>query len=84
VSGEEETLEMLFAGVLPVAPVAPVRRTPTTCKNVNICHMQSTSRKCTYPAGCNENVCRNCKMCISHFEFEPFAPIAPVALEIWD
>jgi hypothetical protein len=43
------------------------------CKNRNLaCTTQSTTaRKCTYPAGCTENVCRRCKMCVSHFEFNP-------------
>jgi hypothetical protein len=71
----------------PVAPApVPVRRIPTTCKNVNICHMRSTSRKCTYPGGCTENVCRDCKMCVSHFQFAPIlgAHVAPVRIEIWD
>jgi hypothetical protein len=70
-----------------VAPAPPVRRRPTTCQNVNICHMRSTSRKCTYPGGCTENVCRECKMCVSHFQFAPIldAPrLAPERIEIWD
>jgi hypothetical protein len=69
-----------------VAP-APIRRIPTTCQNVNICNMRSTSRKCTYPGGCTENVCRDCKMCVSHFQFAPIidAPrLVPERLEIWD
>lgn len=63
------------------------RRTPTRCQNVNICNMRSTSRKCSYPGGCTENVCRECKMCVSHFQFAPIldAPrLAPARLEIWD
>ena len=67
------------------APVAPVRRRPTTCQNVNICNMRSTSRKCTYPGGCTENVCRDCKMCVSHFQFAPILGAHRLApLEIWD
>jgi len=83
--------------VVPVSPPSPqyvdsdeeipfaARRTPTTCKNVSICHTRSTARKCTYPGGCTENVCRACKMCVSHFEFNP-PLIAPrrEAREIWD
>jgi len=29
-----------------------------------------TSRTCTYPAGCTQHVCRNCNMCMSHFQEE--------------
>lgn len=61
------------------------RRSPTTCQNVNICNMRSTSRKCTYPGGCTENVCRECKMCVSHFQFAPIgAPARLEPIEIWD
>ena len=28
-----------------------------------------TTRKCSYPSGCERNVCRICMMCPSHFEF---------------
>lgn len=67
------------AAVAPVAPVAPVRRIPTTCQNVTMCHTRSTSRKCSYPGGCSENVCRACKMCASHFQFNPIVTVATVA-----
>lgn len=79
------------AAVAPVAPVAPVavaraRRIPSTCQNVSMCRTRSTSRKCSYPGGCSENVCRDCKMCASHFQFNPVATtgvVTPVVLEIW-
>lgn len=77
------------ASVAPVAPVAVARarRIPSTCQNVSMCRTQSTSRKCSYPGGCSENVCRACKMCVSHFEFNPVVTtgVTPVVLEeIWD
>ena len=53
---------------------APVRRAPTTCQNVTMCRTRSTSRKCSYPGGCSANVCRTCKMCVSHFGI----PVVPL------
>jgi hypothetical protein len=51
-----------------------------------MCHTRSTSRKCNYPGGCTENVCRACKMCASHFQFNPVTtPVVVVHREeIWD
>jgi hypothetical protein len=69
---------------VPVAPVARARRIPSTCQNVSMCRTRSTSRKCNYPGGCNENVCRDCKMCASHFEFNTVVTVVPVVREIWD
>jgi hypothetical protein len=42
------------------------------CKNRSQgCQMrQRTQRKCSYPAGCTEFVCRNCAMCVGHFTQE--------------
>ena len=62
---------------VPLAPVplAPVPLAPVPvrawCSNKHIqCPTKSkTTRKCTYPMGCNHKVCRHCKMCASHFEF---------------
>ena len=57
----------------PRAPVlAPVlARVRAWCNNKHIqCPTKSkTTRKCTYPMGCNHKVCRHCKMCAYHFEF---------------
>jgi hypothetical protein len=32
-----------------------------------------TSRRCSYPMGCSNYVCRECKMCTSHFP-RPLSP----------
>ena len=55
--------------VRPPSPPYVPRRT-SWCKNrIIACTTQSTTaRKCTYPGGCTENVCRQCKMCINHFQ----------------
>jgi hypothetical protein len=54
----------------PSPPYVPRRTVYRWCKNRTIaCATQSTTaRKCTYPGGCTENVCRQCKMCVSHFQ----------------
>ena len=72
------------AQVAQVAPPVPARRIPSTCKNVTMCQTRSTSRKCNYPGGCTENVCRACKMCASHFQFNPVVTTPVVREEIWD
>lgn len=43
------------------------------CKNRSIlCETSTkTSRKCNYPAGCSEFVCRSCNMCFDHFSQLP-------------
>jgi hypothetical protein len=43
-----------------------------------MCNTRSTSRKCSYPAGCTENVCRSCKMCVSHFQFQPVQTVVTI------
>jgi hypothetical protein len=54
----------------PSPPYVPRRTVYRWCKNRSIaCVTQSTTaRKCTYPGGCTENVCRQCKMCVNHFQ----------------
>ena len=54
----------------PSPPYVPRRTAYRWCKNrIIACTTQSTTaRKCTYPGGCTENVCRQCKMCINHFQ----------------
>ena len=54
----------------PSPPYVPRRTMYRWCKNrIIACTTQSTTaRKCTYPGGCTENVCRQCKMCINHFQ----------------
>jgi hypothetical protein len=56
----------------PSPPYVPPRRPLEWCANRSTgCPTGSkTSRKCSYPAGCVQHVCRNCKMCISHFQPE--------------
>ncbi len=81
--------EILFVELLRAhAPAAellrarPARR-PSTCQNVTMCNTRSTSRKCSYPAGCTENVCRSCKMCVSHFQFQPVvSAVSGVAIRV--
>jgi len=64
-------------------PQVRARRIPSTCQNVTMCNTRSTSRKCSYPVGCNENVCRTCKMCVSHFQFQPVvAAVSGVAIRV--
>jgi len=55
---------------LPSPPYVPTRTLYRWCKNRTIaCTTQSTtSRKCSYPGGCTEHVCRQCRMCVSHFQ----------------
>lgn len=76
----------------PSPPYVPRARTVHRwCKNRTIaCTTQSTTaRKCSYPGGCTEHVCRQCKMCVSHFQ-PALQALAPQALasqeriEIWD
>jgi len=50
----------------------PIQSSPSRdwCNNRTLlCPKSKTTRKCTYPMGCEKKVCRHCKMCISHFEF---------------
>lgn len=51
-------------------PEPPAPESRNWCKNRPICPTKNkTTRKCSYPMGCVNKVCRNCKMCVSHFEF---------------
>jgi hypothetical protein len=44
-----------------------------------------TSRRCSYPMGCRNYVCRECKMCTSHFPQRPPSPnFIPERIEIYD
>lgn len=47
-----------------------------------------TSRRCSYPMGCRNYVCRECKMCTSHFPQRPpspnFIPERTERIEIYD
>ncbi len=54
-----------------VTAAAPASRLRDWCSNKHIqCPTKSkTTRKCTYPMGCDNKVCRHCNMCVSHFEF---------------
>ncbi len=36
-------------------------------RHVGCSTFNKTQRKCSYPAGCDQFVCRQCKMCFSHF-----------------
>jgi len=60
--------------VVPLPPVAPVpaSRPKHWCQSgrreLGLCTTQGkTQRKCSYPSGCEQFVCRDCRMCISHF-----------------
>ena len=62
------------APVSPVSTPAPPVSAPVSrdwCSNRHLqCPTKSkTTRKCTYPMGCEHKVCRHCNMCVSHFEF---------------
>jgi len=61
----------------PVPPAMPITRTYAVhpkrwCQSgrreLSMCLTQNkTQRKCSYPSGCDQFVCRDCRMCISHF-----------------
>ena len=56
---------------LPVYNPAP-RTAKRWCQSgrreLSMCTTQNkTQRKCSYPSGCDQFVCRDCRMCISHF-----------------
>ena len=54
----------------PVSPVsAPVSRDWCSNRHLQCPTKSKTTRKCTYPMGCEHKVCRHCNMCVSHFEF---------------
>jgi hypothetical protein len=43
-----------------------------------------TSRRCSYPMGCRNYVCRECKMCTSHFPRPSSPNFIPERMEIYD
>ena len=64
--------------VAPMPPAMPITRTYAVhipkrwCQSgrreLSMCPTQNkTQRKCSYPSGCDQFVCRDCRMCISHF-----------------
>ena len=57
--------------VVPAPAPAPAPASRDWCSNRRIqCPTKNkTTRKCTYPMGCEHKVCRHCNMCASHFEF---------------
>ena len=78
-SSYEAELKLLYEQMYPKERVDRLRDpevyipTSAWCKNRSHgCPMRSrTSRKCSYPAGCMEYVCRNCTMCVGHFTQDP-------------
>ena len=48
---------------------APVSRDWCSNRRIQCPTKSKTTRKCTYPMGCEHKVCRHCNMCASHFEF---------------
>lgn len=75
--------------VRPVRPPSPPyvpRIVSRWCKNRSIaCTTQSTTaRKCSYPGGCTEHVCRQCKMCVNHFQPPVVHTVQDYRIEIWD
>jgi hypothetical protein len=63
---------VIQAPVIPVsapAPVIPVSRDWCSNRHLQCPTKSKTTRKCTYPMGCENKVCRHCNMCMSHFEF---------------
>ena len=48
---------------------APVSRDWCSNRHLQCPTKSKTTRKCTYPMGCEHKVCRHCNMCVSHFEF---------------
>ncbi len=56
---------------VPVQVPAPSSAPKDWCSNRHIqCPTKNkTTRKCTYPMGCEHKVCRHCNMCASHFVF---------------
>ena len=53
----------------PVSPAQPVSRDWCSNRRLQCPTKSKTTRKCTYPMGCENKVCRHCNMCVSHFEF---------------
>ena len=53
----------------PREPRAPAARNWCSNKSLQCPTKSKTTRKCTYPMGCENKVCRHCNMCASHFEF---------------
>jgi len=53
---------------------------------LGLCRTASkTTRQCSYPMGCRNYVCRDCKMCTSHFPQRPPSPnFIPERIEIYD